>query len=214
MTATRSRGQAHDSDAAAGRAARAARRLAAVLRAAAPWGAAPRRAAWLAAAPRRALPLAAALLAAGCGATAGGSASAPAPRTFVDVVKADNAICGGVGTKVARIAPPNFTPSSVSQAKLATARSYLDRVLPLLQDEYAQIAAVKRPASMTASQRALYTQVLGALTTMLDDERAARNAAAAGSLVGFKASLNAQRTDSQRLTGLAVQTGLTTCAGG
>jgi hypothetical protein len=154
----------------------------------------------------------AALALSGCG-------SSPKPKTtrptsLPQVVAHDNRICARYAPQIARIAPPTFTPASTKPSELPQAVSFLDKELPLLQSEYREIHAVALPTKLSNEQRTLYTSVLAALHKLLADERAARDAAAKGSVSGFRAALKQQSSDSTRLSGLAVQTGLTTCASG
>ncbi len=156
-----------------------------------------------------------ALMVAGCGGSSPKPKPTPSrPQTLVDVVAADNKICERIGVQVARIAPPAFSPQSVTVHQLPVAVAYLDKVMPLLRQERDDIRAVGKPVQQTATQALLYGSALATLDKLLADEKTARDAAASGSLTGFKDALRHQTNDGKRLTGLAVQTGLTTCASG
>jgi hypothetical protein len=158
-----------------------------------------------------------ALAAAGCGGSPHedtSSTTAPRPTSLVQVVARDNKICARFAPQIGRIAPPDATVQSTKPGQLPDAVSFLDKLLPLLRSERSQIAAVPLPVKLSGPRRNLYLSVMVALDELVVDEERVRDAAARGSLNDFRAALKRQQTDGTRLNGLAVQTGLTTCASG
>jgi hypothetical protein len=154
----------------------------------------------------RSLILCALLLLAACG----GSPAKPAAPSLQALVTRANAICATTSREMASFAPPAFAPRRAKARDLPVAAVYLDRVIPLLEDEQSRIVALGTPTT----GRDLHALVLSALRALVADDHEVRDAAHAGRVARFRAALTRQQADATRLSGVAVQFGLTTCAQG
>jgi hypothetical protein len=138
-------------------------------------------------------------------ASTGGGTKVVAEPVLVTSV---NSICASYAPKFEAVPAPSFDPSSATAAQLGQAASYLNKLVPLEQNEQRAVIAAGRPDADTG----LYSSVLAALAARVADEAAARQAADARDLPKFRSAYTKDVADSARLSGVAQQFGLTNCA--
>jgi hypothetical protein len=132
--------------------------------------------------------------------TLGACGSAAVTRE--DVIARGDAICSSALRSIRATAPP-----AQGAGSLAALASYLQRVLPIVDKEAAELRALPRPAS----GRATLKRYIAAVTGSAAEYGALAAAAARGDRSASDAALAALRAD--QASALALQYGLTQCAG-
>jgi hypothetical protein len=121
--------------------------------------------------------------------------------TKKDVIARGNAICAGTLRSVRAVVPPSSTTSSRTALK-----SYLERVLPLVEKEVSQLRKLPRPSA----DRTILNQYIAAVTRAQSTYTSLAAAAARNDVSAIASGLSALR--SNPAGSLAKRYGLTQCA--